>query len=110
MSRFVADSRLNAAEIEELWRVRGTLGESRRAALAEMWGHIASASLRDGLPDFEAAREGYNRYAAKRLDYEAGRLARLVAGPSHAARFYEAVRLRYQAEARRRRSRNPTNL
>ena len=91
-ARYLADCHINAAEIEELWRVRGSLGESRRAALAEMWSHVASASLREGLPGFEAAREGYNRHAAKRLEYEVGRLARLVAGPSRAARFYRAVR------------------
>ena len=73
-ARFIHDCAVNAAEIEALWRAEGTLSPTRQAALATIWSGITTAALLKGLDDFETARLGYNRAAARRTTFEAGRV------------------------------------
>lgn len=78
--RFIEDCATNAREIEAIWRAQGPLPARRKEALAAMWGHVAVASLRQGLPPFEEARDRYLDVAARRVGLDAGLVSRRLLG------------------------------
>lgn len=97
---FIADCVVNTSEIEAVWLAKGPLTEARSKALAEMWSHVATSALINGLDDFETARQGYNRAAGRRAVFELGRLVRAALGPARAAAAINAARTRRTRENR----------
>jgi glycosyltransferase involved in cell wall biosynthesis len=101
--QFIGDCFINAKEIEILWRGRGTLSVSRCEALKMMWAHVAIAAFREGMDEFGAARESYNRIAGHRPLIEAMWILRSILGPSRARNVEHAFRehsKRYRAVQR----------
>jgi hypothetical protein len=98
-TRFVHYCFLNAAGIEESWRARKVLNQSRAEVLRSLWWQNAVWSLLDASPDFETARRNYNRLAKRRAALEGAWLLRRIAGP-HAAGFVVRTRLRWRAALR----------
>jgi len=88
---FIADCATNTQEIEWLWHRQGTLTDARRAALASMWGHVATSALLNGLPEFEVARDGFNRAGRKRAAFEIGSIIRHKLGASQTAMIATAA-------------------
>jgi glycosyltransferase involved in cell wall biosynthesis len=85
-ARFVHDCAVNAAEVEALWRADpAPLPETRRRALAAIWDTVASASLNEGLGDFETALAGLRRAGQARAALGMGGVLRRVLGPGGAA-------------------------
>jgi glycosyltransferase involved in cell wall biosynthesis len=92
VGRFLADCAVNAREIEKLWRDRGDLSSNQCGALADMWGHVATASLLNGAPPFETARASYNQVGPRRALLEIGFVARKALGPAQAAAALQFIR------------------
>lgn len=90
VQRFIADCATNAAEIEQLWTQRGELTPARRQTLANMWGHVATASAIRGFEGFEVARSAYNRHGRRRAFFEIAHGLRAVLGPSFCATVLSA--------------------
>ena len=86
--RFVRDCAVNAGEIEAIWRADSALSPVRQAALVRIWANIANTALLEGLDEFEAARLGYNRAAARRATFEVGRVLRRTVGARAAAALF----------------------
>lgn len=99
-ARFVGDCAVNASEIAALWQGRGPLTASQRQALAEIWHHVAMASLNGNFPTFDAGRDGYNTVAARKITLEFGAAMRTLLGGSGAAAILSRAR-RWRAAARR---------
>jgi hypothetical protein len=91
-ARFIHDCAVNTGEIEALWRADPALPPARQEALALMWAGVANTALFEGLQDFEIARAGYNRAAAKRLVFEAGQALRRSIGFRGAAALLRFAR------------------
>jgi glycosyltransferase involved in cell wall biosynthesis len=92
MPQFIRDCFTNAQEIENHWRGKGVLSETRQQALTAMWGHVAVAAFRQGMAEFSAARRAYNRVSRRRVLIEAMWVLRVLLGPSRAKNLERAMR------------------
>lgn len=85
LPRFIADCALNATEIDLRWRKNGGLSTRREEALTEMWLHVATTSLFQGLEHFGDAREALLRMSKLTRMLKIGHVLRLTLGPAAAA-------------------------
>jgi glycosyltransferase involved in cell wall biosynthesis len=91
LPRFITDCARNASQIETIWRGQGALTPSHLDALAQMWEHVVKATLVNGLDEYDDALARYNRIAARRSVFEAGRLLRCMIGASATASMLQAA-------------------
>jgi glycosyltransferase involved in cell wall biosynthesis len=75
-ARFIADCARFARQLEGIWSSPGPVTQLQSSALAEIWGHVATASLVNGLPEFDEAVSAHNRFARPNPKFEVGRAMR----------------------------------